>query len=64
MLMLMLLRGVKWKMVVRNLHTWRMSSILLRLLMVILMAGVIFIKPDVDADVDADADADAYAELM
>ena len=37
-------------------HTWRMSSILLRFLMVILMAGVIFTEPDVNVDVDADAD--------
>ena len=33
-----------------------MSSILLRFLMVILMAGVIFTEPDVDVDVDTDTD--------
>ena len=38
-------------------HTWRMSSILLRFLIVILMAGVNFIEPDVDVDADADFDA-------
>ena len=43
-------------------HTWRMSSILLRFLMVILMAGVILTEPEVSVDVDADAVADA--ELM
>ena len=43
-------------------HTWRMSSILLRFLMVILMDGVIFTKPVVSVDVDDDAVADA--ELM
>ena len=37
-------------------HTWRMSSILLRFLMVILMAGVIFAEPDVDVDADVDAE--------
>ena len=31
-------------------HTWRMSSILLRFLMVIMMAGIIFTEPDVDVD--------------
>ena len=35
-----------------------MSSILLRFLMVILMAGVIFTEPDVDVDAYADADVD------
>ena len=49
-------------MVVRNLHTWRMSSILLRFLMVILMPGVILTEPEVSVDADADADADT--ELM
>ena len=39
-------------------HTWKMSSILLRFLMVILMAEVIFTEPDVDVDAYADADAD------
>ena len=33
-------------MVVRNLHTWRLSSILLRFLKVIMMDGVIFIELD------------------
>ncbi len=33
----------------------------LRILMIILMAGVIFTEPEVS--VDADADADAYADV-
>jgi len=37
-------------------HTWRMSSILMRSLIVILMVGVIFAEPDVDVDVDTDSD--------
>ena len=44
-------------------HTWRMSSILLRFLMVILMAGVIFTESDVDVDAYADADVDAEVML-
>ena len=43
--------------------TWRMSSILMRFLMVILMAGVILSEPEVSVDVDADADADAQLIL-
>ena len=43
-------------------HTWRMSSILLRFLMVILMAGVIFTEPDVDVDADADAEVMSSVE--
>jgi len=33
-----------------------MFSILLRFLMIIIMAGVIFAEPDVDVNVDADAE--------
>ena len=44
-------------------HTWRISSILLRFLMVILMARVIFIEPDVDADANADADAEVKSSV-
>ena len=44
-------------MVVRNLHTWRISSILLRFPMVILMAGVFLTEPEVSVDDDADVDA-------
>ena len=44
-------------------HTLRMSSILLRFLMVILMAGVIFIEPDVDVDAYADADAEVMSSV-
>ena len=48
-------------------HTWMMSSFLLRSLIMVFMAGVIFTEPEVSVDVDADADtysdADAYAEL-
>ena len=40
-----------------------MSSILLRFLMVILMAGVIFTEPDVDVDADADADAEVMSSV-
>ena len=40
-----------------------MSSILLRFLMMILMAGVIFTEPDVDVDADADVDVDAEVML-
>ena len=36
-----------------------MSSFLLRSLIMVLMAGVIFTEPEVSVDVDADADADA-----
>ena len=43
-------------------HTWRMSSILLKGLMVIWMAGVILTEPEVTVDVDADAVA--VAELI
>ena len=39
-------------------HTWRMSSILLRYLMMILMAGVTFTEPEVSVDADANADAE------
>ena len=35
-------------------HTGKMFSILLRFLMIILMAGVIFAGPDVDVDADAE----------
>ena len=47
------------------LHTWRMSSFLLRSLIMVLIAGVteLEVSVDVDVDVDADADADAVAEL-
>ena len=44
-------------------HTWRMSSFLLRSLIMVLMAGVIFTELELSVDVDADADADAVAEL-
>ena len=43
-------------------HTWRISSILLRFLMMILIAGIILTEPEVIVDVDADAVTDA--ELM
>ena len=44
-------------------HTWRTSSILLRFLMVILMAGVILTEPEVSVDVDADAELRNKAAL-
>ena len=44
-------------------HTWRMSSFLLRSLIMVLMAGVTELEVSIDVDVDADADADAVAEL-
>ena len=44
-------------------HTWRMSSSLLRFLMLILMAGVIFTELEVSVDVYVDADFDDVAEL-
>ena len=40
-------------------HTWRMSSIILRFLIMILMAGVIFTEPEVGVDADADAVAES-----
>ena len=39
-----------------------MSSFLLRSLIMVMMAGVIFTEPEVSVDVDVDVDADA--ELM
>ena len=45
-------------------HTWRMSSILLKFLMFILMAGVILTEPEIGVDVDTDNEADADAKLM
>ena len=40
-------------------YTWRTSSFLLRSLIMVLMAGVIFTEPEVSVDADTDADADA-----
>ena len=44
-------------------HIWRMSSFLLRSLIMVFMSGVIFTEPEVSVDVNADADADDDAEL-
>ena len=42
-------------------QTWRMSSFLLRTLIMILMAGVIFTATEVIVDADADSNADGDA---